>query len=72
LRTPPSASGNDAVGAATMPPVGRYVSALRVIAERKTGSEQSPRALQVSDHASHSAWVMFSASKASIAGGAGR
>jgi hypothetical protein len=42
LRTPPNSSGSDAVAAATIPPVGSYVRALRVISERSTASRYGP------------------------------
>jgi hypothetical protein len=42
LRTLPIHSGSDDVGAATIPPVGAYVSALSVITDRCTISRQSP------------------------------
>jgi len=42
LRAPPSFSGNDVVGAATMPPLGAKVSALSVISERITSSRERP------------------------------
>ena len=36
-------SGSEVVAAATIPPVGAYVSALSVISERPTSSGQPPR-----------------------------
>ena len=41
------------VGAATMPPVGLYVSALSVIRERIMASRHLPPAVQRADHSSH-------------------
>lgn len=36
-------SGSEVVGAATIPPVGAYLRALRVSSERPTSSAQPPR-----------------------------
>jgi hypothetical protein len=41
LRTPPNASGSEVVGAATIPPVGSYVSSFSVISERLTASRHA-------------------------------
>ena len=56
-RTPPRRSGSEGVTAATMPPVGAYVSAFRVMSDRMTASRHSPSYVQRSDHSRHQASV---------------
>src|SRR2546421_248505 len=46
-------SGSEVVGAATIPPVGAYVSAFSVISDRSTASRQRPRYVDFSLHARH-------------------
>ena len=42
MRGPPTSSGREVVGAATIPPVGAYVSAFSVTSDRSTASAHSP------------------------------
>src|SRR4029079_4531917 len=53
LRTLPIHSGSDVVGAATMPPVGSYVSGFKVMSERITASRHSPSYVHRADHFFH-------------------
>ena len=65
MRLPPIFSGNEVVGAATMPPVGEKVSAFSVINERKAASDHLPAPLQVDDHLRQNCSVSSSALKGS-------
>ncbi len=66
MRTLPGHSGNDVVGAATMPPEGAYVSALRVIAERSTVSCHMPSYRDWRDQCFHHFTVRSTARKGSM------
>jgi hypothetical protein len=70
LRTPPSASGREVVGAATMPPVGAYVSAFSVTSERRTTSSQRPVWAHRAAHSLQKASVSRRAISASTGSGA--
>ncbi len=59
-------SGSDVVAAATMPPVGRKVSAFSTISDRSTSSRHSPRYEHCAAHASHHRQVRSTAASASI------
>src|SRR5207249_10799917 len=72
LQTPPIRSGNDVVGAATMPPVGAYVSAFSVMSERATASGSgSPEGSAPDDQSSHHAAVSSRSARASRGSGGG-
>src|SRR5439155_16676218 len=71
FRAPPSSSGNDVVGAATIPPVGRYESAFNVRSDRITASRHSPRYVQRAVQSLQYRVVLLSASQGSIRGGGG-
>ncbi len=62
-------SGSEVVGAATMPPVGAYVSAFRVISERTTASRYGPWYVQCSTHSRQKSSV--ASSEVSGSGSAG-
>jgi hypothetical protein len=72
LRSPPSVSGSEVVAAATMPPVGSYVSAFSVNSDLTTASRHSPLYVQRSAHSSQSFSVAVSSSSAAIGVGGGR
>lgn len=59
------------MGAATIPPVGRYVSAFSVISERTTASRHGPWYVHRETHSSHSSRVAASCAMGSIASGGG-
>src|SRR4029453_14798336 len=65
FRTPPTSPGSDVVGAATIPPVGAYVSALSVISERRTASSHGGTPEQRLDHSSQNETGPSSAAPAS-------
>ena len=54
-------SGSEVVGAATIPPVGAYVSALRTTSERVTASSQRPPCVHLPIHSSQKSQVSASA-----------
>ena len=58
-------SGREVVGAATIPPVGAYVSAFSVKSERCTTSAYGPSSTTDADHAVQWASVRWSAASAS-------
>src|SRR5215467_9726244 len=69
---PPICSGSDVVGAATIPPVGRYVRALSVSTERMTASRHSPVYLHSFAHVVQKRSVNSSAWSASTGFGGAR
>ena len=53
MRWPPSCSGSDVVGAATIPPVGAYVSAFSVMSDRWPTSAYAPHVCSPVHHSRH-------------------